>query len=65
MCQSTRYVALRQRDLYHIENERSEFISNFAKAKYIERAKRVYCRKLIMNDKTIKLAVEQRQFVII
>jgi hypothetical protein len=27
----TRYVALRQRDLYHLENELSEFISNFTK----------------------------------
>ena len=42
MCLRTRYVALRQRDLYHIENEHSEFISNFAEAKYIEHAMRVY-----------------------
>ena len=31
ICLSARYVALWQRDLYHIENEHSEFISNFAK----------------------------------
>ena len=64
MCQSTRYVALRQRDLYHIENERSEFISNFAKAKYIERAKRVYRQrkksmeqKNLLREETINLAI--------
>ena len=49
-----------KRNLYHIATEHSEIISNFAKAKYIERAERVYRRKvIIMENKTIKeLAVE-------
>ena len=66
MCRGTRYVALRQRDLYHIENEQSEVISNFAKRNisntqsvYIDKGEQTMeSNKNILREETINFAIE-------
>ena len=66
ICLSARYVALRQRDLYHIENEHSEFISNFAKQNisnthsvYIDKGDyTMESSKNILREETINFAIE-------
>ena len=52
---TARYVALRQRDLYHIETERGEVISNFAKHN-ISNTRSVYIDKgeITMENNSIK-----------
>ena len=63
---TARYVALRQRDLYHIETEQSEVISNFAKHN-ISNTRSVYIdkgeitmenNKNILREETINFAIE-------
>ena len=66
ICLTARYVALRQRDLYHIETEQSEVISNFAK-RNISNTQSVYIdkgdytmesSKNILREETINFAIE-------
>ena len=63
---TARYVALRQRDLYHIEAEQGEVISNFAKHN-ISNTRSVYIdkgeitmenNKNILREETINFAIE-------
>ena len=63
---TARYVALRQRDLYHIETEQSEVISNFAKhnisntqSVYIDKGENTMeNNKNILREETINFAIE-------
>ena len=63
---TARYVALRQRDLYHIETEHSEVISNFAKQN-ISNTQSVYIdkgevmmkeNKNLLREETIDFAIK-------
>ena len=65
ICLTARYVAIRQRDLYHIETEQREVISNFAKqnisneqSEYIDQGGFIMVEKNLLREETIDFAIE-------